>query len=81
FYRGKDSWHAPGIPVTVSDTIGSGDSFLAAFIARRLQGGAPEDCLRSAVAMGSFIAGKKGGCPVYELSEYLEFLDKNTGIS
>lgn len=80
FYNGDGSWHAPGIPVTVEDTVGSGDSFLAAFIASHRKKEKPGECLRKAVAMGSFIAGKKGGCPEYELSDYLRFLDQHKNV-
>jgi 1-phosphofructokinase/tagatose 6-phosphate kinase len=34
-------------------TVGSGDAFLAGFVASRFENGSPEDCLRSAVACGA----------------------------
>lgn len=74
YYNDEGSWHADGVKVEVCDTIGSGDAFLAAFIAHHLRKEPPEIILKKAVAMGAFIAGKKGGCPTYQLSEYLDFM-------
>jgi fructokinase len=76
YYAQNNIFHCKGIPVEVCDTIGSGDAFLAAFIAGHFHKENPEIILEKAVAMGSFIATKKGGCPPYELSEYLDFFNK-----
>lgn len=56
-----------GITVEVQDTIGSGDSFLAAFLSKFLQKVSPEKCLEFASLTGAYVATKKGGTP--ELSE------------
>ncbi|MDX2279432.1 MAG: carbohydrate kinase [Saprospiraceae bacterium] len=53
----------PGYKVTVQDTIGSGDAFLAGFLARYLQGADPVDCLAFACKMGAYVATKRGGTP------------------
>ncbi|WP_411273352.1 carbohydrate kinase family protein, partial [Daejeonella sp.] len=37
YYKNDDSYHALGVGIDVNDTIGSGDSFLAAFIAGHCQ--------------------------------------------
>jgi len=73
FYRGDTVWHTGGRPVEVLDTIGSGDSFLAAFLAGHYLNENPETILKNAIAMGAFIATKKGGCPEYRLNEFKEF--------
>ena len=36
------------LPVDVADTTGAGDTFIAGFIARRLAGGTPQECLDAA---------------------------------
>jgi len=77
YYIADRAYHAKGIPITVNDTIGSGDAFLAAFLACRFRKKSPETILKKAVAMGSFIAGKKGGCPAYPLSAYMDFVEKH----
>jgi 1-phosphofructokinase/tagatose 6-phosphate kinase len=42
----------PGL-VDARSGVGSGDAFLAGYVASRYTGAAPEDCLRSAVACGA----------------------------
>jgi len=75
YYRNSKSYSIPGKPIQVADTIGSGDAFLAAFIANHKLNIAPQQILERAVAMGAFVATKKGGCPGYEITEYLQFQD------
>ena len=73
YYHHDKAYHAWGSEVKVKDTIGSGDAFLAAFIANHYLKNEPRTIIKSAVAMGAFIATKKGGCPDYQLSEYVNF--------
>ena len=54
-----------GVSIQVQDTIGSGDSFLAAFLSKFLQGESPEKCLQFAAATGAYVATKKGGTPEF----------------
>jgi fructokinase len=68
--RGAFAWSAeegplyvPGISVPVVDTVGSGDSFTAAFVSALLDGqGAAEACLRGNL-LGALVATKPGGTP------------------
>ncbi|MFY7909121.1 MAG: carbohydrate kinase family protein [Emticicia sp.] len=53
-----------GFKVTVNDTIGSGDSFLASFITKWLNGETPAEALKYACAVGAFVATQKGATPV-----------------
>jgi fructokinase len=76
YYKNDNAYHAAGREVKVRDTIGSGDSFLAAFIANHYRGISPEIILKNAIAMGGFIATKKGGCPDYKIREYQDFTNK-----
>jgi len=73
YYTPKKGYHLWGNEVKVKDTVGSGDSFLAAFIANHYLKIQPEIILKNAIAMGAFIATKKGGCPDYRLEEYEKF--------
>lgn len=59
----------PGYKVKVADTIGSGDAFLAGFLAKTKEGLPIEQRLQFANALGAFIASKEGACPAYEVSE------------
>jgi fructokinase len=73
YYKRDGVYHAWGTEVKVKDTIGSGDAFLAAFIANHYLKQKPQTIINNAVAMGAFIATKKGGCPDYQLSDYINF--------
>lgn len=57
----------PGFRVTVQDTVGSGDSFLAAIISGFIEKRAPEDILKYGCAVGALVTSRKGGWPDYEL--------------
>lgn len=58
-----------GYRVTVADTIGSGDAFLAGFLAQTKAGKPIDDRLQFANALGAFIASKEGACPAYRMDE------------
>ena len=53
-----------GYKVSVADTVGSGDSFLASFLAKWINGSSPATCLAFACAVGAFVATQKGATPV-----------------
>jgi fructokinase len=59
----------PGYKVTVADTIGSGDAFLAGFLYSTIQQRAAEDILAFACALGALVASYSGGCPSYDPAE------------
>lgn len=62
----------PGYRVAVADTVGSGDSFLAALLAQFLKGASPEEALDFACATGALIASYSGACPDYDPNEIRE---------
>ena len=64
-----------GISIQVQDTIGSGDSFLAAFLSRFLLKELPEKCLQFAAATGAFVTTQKGGTPEFSEIHILELID------
>ena len=53
----------PGFVVAVEDTIGSGDSFLGAFLYKTLQGETPARTLEFACATGAYVATQQGATP------------------
>ena len=62
--RDQAGWHEhPGYPVTVKDTVGSGDSFLAGFLTQMLFGKSTLDCLDFGCAVGALVATHSGGTP------------------
>lgn len=67
----------PAVPITVADTVGSGDAFLSGFISKRIFNEKPEEILRNAVSLGAFITSKSGACPDYDYSEFEEFKSKH----
>lgn len=63
----------PAYQVTVKDTVGSGDSFLAAFLSGRLKNRPIKDSLDYAAKVAAYITTLNGACPVYDLHEINEF--------
>jgi fructokinase len=49
--------------VEVKDTVGSGDAFLAAFLAGLLAGQDDEEILRQANLLGAYVATQSGATP------------------
>lgn len=59
-------WLQSTISVTVKDTVGSGDSFFAAFLTQLLTGTPPQEALRGACATGAYVATQRGAVPVLD---------------
>ena len=68
--------NSKGIEIQVQDTIGSGDSFLAAYLSKYLLGELPEKCLQFASATGAYVATQSGGTPEFTEDQIWE-LAKN----
>lgn len=58
-----------GFKVTVADTIGSGDAFLAGFLSKFSAGATIDEALTFANKLGSFIASQEGACPTYSVDQ------------
>ncbi|MGV0341071.1 1-phosphofructokinase family hexose kinase [Corynebacterium mastitidis] len=56
----EGAWKATPPPTTVVSTVGAGDSSLAGYLLAHIEGRAPDQCLRRAVAYGSAAAGLPG---------------------
>ena len=76
-FDGDSFINQPVFPVSIKDTVGAGDGFLAAYITRKLKGDNVEAALRYACAIGSITASKSGGTP--DISE--EEIQKMIGSS
>lgn len=76
FDQGKIFEH-PGYKVNVIDTVGSGDAFLAGFLAMYLSGELISKSLDYACATGALIATKTGGTPEYQLNEIIKIIGIN----
>ena len=68
----------PGFEVTVEDTVGAGDNFLAALIHQIFNQETPEKTLEFACAVGSLVASKKGPIPEIDDLEIENFILKNS---
>jgi fructokinase len=67
-----------GFKVTVADTIGSGDAFLAGFLNQLLNGANIKEALDFASAIGAFIATQQGACPDYIKSQITELIHSHS---
>ena len=76
YYNSELTYEYPAYHIDVADTIGSGDSFLAAFLAMKLAGAPLETTLDYAVAMGAFITARSGACPEYSKTDFDRFIWK-----
>lgn len=74
YYTREKKLEQAAFKIAVKDTIGSGDSFLAAFLSKRLQDPDPATALEYAVAMGAFVTSQSGACPSYEKADFEVFL-------
>jgi len=64
----------PGVPVTVVDIIGSGDSFSAGFLSKYLQGSPVEECCVFGNIVGAMTATYEGGMPDIQPEELARFV-------
>jgi fructokinase len=82
-YAVDGSFHFyPAVNITVEDTVGSGDAFLAGFLSKRFEKGASVDnIMQQAVSLGAFITSKEGACPEYSFEEFNQFKNRNTKAS
>jgi len=73
YYNRNDRVSIKGMPVKVKDTVGSGDSFLAAFIHGKLSGKSDQQTLEEATCLSAFMATQNGGCPPYTFTDIENF--------
>ncbi|MCL7987498.1 carbohydrate kinase [Sphingobacterium sp. lm-10] len=65
YFCDREVYSLPAAKVTVNDTVGSGDSFLAGFLSAHLAGMNPEEALEQAICLSGFVTSKSGACPDY----------------
>lgn len=69
YYSADQILHQKSHKIEVKDTVGSGDAFLAGFLAEKLKGNTVDNAFKFANTLGAFIATKAGACPDYELHQ------------
>lgn len=73
-YHDKDNYiYAETIKVAIKDTVGSGDSFLAGFLAKKVKGCSINESIENAISLGAFITNSEGACPDYSLETFEKF--------
>ena len=65
-------WEHAGYTVTVKDTVGAGDAFLAGLLHKLLAGEDEEAVLAFACRLGAFVATRSGATPAYEADALAE---------
>jgi len=75
FEKGK-FYYNHGYKVTVADTVGSGDSFLAALISKMLNGTESQKALDFACATGAIVASKHGANHKVTIGEINNLIEK-----
>lgn len=63
-----------GYKITVADTVGAGDSFLAGLLAKLLTGIAPQNAIDFACALGALVAQNEGANPKISTEVIAEFM-------
>jgi fructokinase len=76
YYTRNSSYFMQAYQVEVKDTVGSGDSFLAAFLSKKLNGASAVEALKYAIAVGAFVASSEGACPAYSTEDLNRFIQK-----
>jgi len=67
-------YHQKGYTIKVVDTVGAGDSFLAALISKLINKVKPSDAINFACAIGALVAGKEGANATLSLTEVSGFI-------
>ncbi|RCW90699.1 carbohydrate kinase family protein [Winogradskyella arenosi] len=76
-YYNETFYHNKGYHVKVADTVGAGDSFLAAIINKLLKKNSPQDALDFACAMGALVASSEGANPKIETETVHQFMEQS----
>lgn len=77
-FQEGEIYKSSGFEVEVADTIGSGDSFLACFIANFLNQENIEKTLQKSCAVGALVAQNHGATPFISEQDIQNLLNKNT---
>lgn len=77
YFVGNENYTFSAVSIDVQDTVGSGDSFLAGFLSKRIQGKNPQEIMKQAVSLGAFITSKSGACPDYSYEEFKSFREEH----
>lgn len=68
-------YYNSGYLITVTDTVGAGDSFLASLLDKLLNGSNPQEAIDFACAVGALVATNKGANPDIKLDDIKQFIN------
>ena len=76
-YKNNTFYSHSGFKVNVSDTIGAGDSFLAALLSKLLYEDNYQDAIEFACAVGALVAAEKGANPEISIEQITNKINEN----
>lgn len=74
-YYNEKMYYNSGYKINVIDTVGSGDSFLAALLSKLLKGNNPQEAIDFACAMGALVATNEGANPQISEKKIKKFIN------
>jgi fructokinase len=74
FYNNRLFYNS-GYKITVADTVGAGDSFLAGLLTKLLTGVAPQEAINFACALGALVAQEEGANPKISAEAISDFMN------
>lgn len=78
-YQSNDIFYQfPAVEIVIKDTVGSGDSFLAGFLAEKIKKSNDLEVIKKASSLGAYITSHAGACPPYKLEDFHLFYEENT---
>lgn len=78
-YQSNDIFYRfPAVEIVIKDTVGSGDSFLAGFLAEKIKKSNDLEVIKKASSLGAYITSHAGACPPYRLEDFHLFYEENT---
>lgn len=77
YFVGNENYTFSAVSIEITDTVGSGDSFLAGFLSKRIKGRSPQEIMKQAVSLGAFITSKSGACPDYSYDDFKSFREEH----
>ncbi|MFC0426167.1 carbohydrate kinase family protein [Chryseobacterium scophthalmum] len=77
YFVGNENYTFSAVSIEITDTVGSGDSFLAGFLSKRIKGRSPQEIMKQAVSLGAFITSKSGACPDYSYEAFKSFREEH----
>lgn len=80
-YIGDEFHEHPGFKVQATDTVGAGDSFLAALISGLSKKQPPQKSLEFACAVGAYVASQHGAVPDYSEQDIQKLILSNKKIN